>query len=100
MEERQDLISRQAAIDAVIKRDANCGIDSAEVLRALPSAQPELCEYCNKDSNGYVKPIEKNNHAFVRFGTNGWELSLKANGWHGSAKIRFCPMCGRDLYVK
>lgn len=36
-----DLIDRQAAIDAVIKRDANCGIDSAEVLKALPSAQPE-----------------------------------------------------------
>ena len=91
-------------------------------LRELPSAQPELCEhyalcrhgrdesklrarlkfceYCNEDSDGYVKPIEKNNHAFVRFGMNGWELSLKANGWHGSAKIRYCPMCGRDLYVK
>ena len=37
----EDTISRQAAIDAVIKRDANCGIDSAEVLKALPSAQPE-----------------------------------------------------------
>lgn len=36
-----DTISRQMAIDAVIKRDANCGIDSAEVLKALPSAQPE-----------------------------------------------------------
>ena len=59
-----------------------------------------LCEYCNGDLDGYVKPIEKNNHAFIRFGTNGWELSLKANGWHGSAKIRYCPMCGRDLYVK
>ena len=59
-----------------------------------------VCEYCNEDSDGYVKPIEKNNHAFVRFGMNGWELSLKANGWHGSAKIRYCPMCGRDLFVK
>ena len=59
-----------------------------------------FCEYCNEDADGYVKPIEKNNHAFVRFGTNGWELSLKANGWHGSAKIRYCPMCVRDLYVK
>ncbi|HAC61298.1 MAG TPA: hypothetical protein DCF66_03915 [Lachnospiraceae bacterium] len=58
------------------------------------------CEYCREDSDGYVRPIEKNNHAFVRFGMNGWELSLKANGWHGSAKIRYCPMCGRDLFVK
>ena len=30
-----DVISRQAAIDAVIKRDANCGIDSAEALKLL-----------------------------------------------------------------
>lgn len=91
-------------------------------LSMLPPAQPEpceyyalcrhgrdenklrarlgVCEYCNKDSDGYVKPIEKNGHAFIRFGINGWELSLKANGWHGSAKIRYCPMCGRDLLVK
>lgn len=59
-----------------------------------------FCEYCNDDSDGYVTPIEKNGHAFVRFGANGWELSLKANGWHGSAKIRYCPMCGRNLLVK
>lgn len=59
-----------------------------------------LCEYCNEDADGFVKPFEKNCHAFIRFGMNGWELSLKANGWHGSAKIRYCPMCGRDLYVK
>ena len=40
-----DFISRKRAIDAVIKRDANCGIDSAEVLKTLPSAQPTLCGY-------------------------------------------------------
>lgn len=93
-----------------------------EAIENLPSAQPEpceyyalcrhgrdenkfrarlgFCEYCNEDSDGYVKPLEKNSHAFIRFGMDGWELSLKANGWHGSAKIRYCPMCGRDLYVK
>ena len=37
-----DMISRQAAIDALIKRDANCGIDSAEVIRQLPSVQPDI----------------------------------------------------------
>lgn len=44
-----DAISRQAAIEAVIKRDANCGIDSAEVLKLLPSAQPEIirCKDCS-----------------------------------------------------
>ena len=59
-----------------------------------------FCEYCNEDADGFVTPLEKNGHASVRFGMSGWELSLKANGWHGSAKIRYCPMCGRDLYVK
>lgn len=74
-------------------------IDRQTILN-LPSAEPKPCEYCNEDVDGFVTPLEKNGHAFVRFGMNGWELSLKANGWHGSAKIRYCPMCGRDLFVK
>ena len=115
-----DLKSRQAAIDALYHVDEYNG-RSVEAIRNLPSAQSEsceyyalcrhgrdenklrarlgFCEYCNEDADGYVKPIEKNCHAFIRFGMNGWELSLKANGWHGSAKIRYCPMCGRDLVV-
>ena len=56
-----------------------------------------FCEYCHEDSDGYVKPVEKNCHVFIHFGMDGWELSLKANGWHGSAKIKYCPMCGRKL---
>ena len=55
------------------------------------------CEYCHEDSDGYVKPIEKNCHAFIRFGMNGWEISLSAKGWHGETKINYCPMCGRRL---
>ena len=104
-----DLISRQAAIDAVlsvIPYDDYWKEQIEKVVNKLPSAQTELshtqksCEYCHEDSDGYVKPIEKNNHAFVRFGMDGWELNMKANGWHGSAKIRYCPMCGRDLLLK
>ena len=56
-----------------------------------------FCEYCNEDADGFVTPIEKNGHAFVRFGMNGWEISLSAKGWNGSAKIMYCPMCGRRL---
>ena len=97
-----DLISRQAAIDAAkrVLGDYEISRTMQTALHILPSAQPELCEYCNEDSDGYVRPVEKNGHAFIRFGMNGWELSLKANGWHGDAKIRYCPMCGRDLLVK
>ena len=96
------------------KKAFHMAIESLELFgnsEQLPSAHPTQtntpntletleCEYCHEDIEGYVKPIEKNGHAFVRFGMNGWELSLKANGWHGSAKIKYCPMCGRDLLVK
>lgn len=57
----------------------------------------EICPYCHEDSDGYVKPLEKNGHAFIRFGMNGWEIDISAKGWHGDAKIRYCPMCGRKL---
>lgn len=65
------------------------------VLDALPSAQPEqtVCEYCHKDSDGYVFPLDKNGHAYISQG----KLCLKANGWHGEAKINYCPICGRRL---
>lgn len=97
-----DLISRQAAIAHAVPLNLfgrEVMMVSVSELENLPSAQPKQtdCEYCHEDSDGYVKPIEKNCHAFVRFGMDGWELSLKANGWHGSAKIRYCPMCGREL---
>ena len=57
----------------------------------------KICPYCCEDSDGYVTPLEKNCHAFIRFGMNGWEIDLSARGWHGSAKIMYCPMCGRKL---
>ena len=106
-----DLISRQAAIDALDGEIEITGRTNAEAVKGyvrlvrdrlerLPSARPDFCKYCNEDADGFVTPLEKNGHAFVRFGMNGWELSLGANGWRGSAKIRYCPMCGRDLFVK
>lgn len=106
-----DLIERQAAIDALKEEEYPCESDydkgymsalkkSVWIMEKwLPSAQPEQtdCEYCHEDSDGYVTPIEKNFHAFISFGMNGCELSLKAKGWHRSAKIKYCPMCGREL---
>ena len=55
------------------------------------------CEYCHEDSDGSIEPIEKNCRAFIHFGMNGWEIILSAKGWNGSAKIMYCPMCGRRL---
>lgn len=107
---KDDLISRQAAIEDIkecaqaahsnYEWDMEQGyINAIECLEELPSAQPKQtdCEYCHEDSDGYVRPLEKNCHAFVRYGINGWEISLKAKGWSGSAKIKYCPMCGREL---
>lgn len=37
-----DTISRKEAINALIERDPNCGIDSAEVIKELRSAKPNL----------------------------------------------------------
>lgn len=49
---KDDLISRQNAIDALLERDANCGLDSAKVIEQLPPTQPIRCGECrhkNKD---------------------------------------------------
>lgn len=96
---RDDTISRVAAIEAVIKRDANCGIDSAEVLKSLPSAQPEQtdCEYCHEDSDGYVRSIDKNSHAWLVRRGRTMKLRVGFNGRHSECDILFCPMCGRRL---
>ena len=64
------------------------------------TAQQNACPYCHEDSDGYVCPIERNGHAFVRKGMDGWCIELKARGWHKSVLIKYCPMCGRDLLVK
>ena len=56
-----------------------------------------ICPYCTEDSDGYVLPLEKNGHAYIRHGFIGWELTLKAKGWRGQCEIRYCPMCGRNL---
>ena len=83
-----------------VSYDVNLSAVMALGAVMLDTKNQEICEYCHEDFDKYVKPIEKNNHAFIRFGMNGCELSLVANGWHGSAKIRYCPMCGRYLLVK
>lgn len=57
------------------------------------------CEYCHEDADGYVLPLEKNCHAFISYDMDGWTLNLKAKGWRGHCKIKFCPMCGRKLEV-
>ena len=99
---KDDAISRQAVLKLLATMPPEEAITKAMLIqnvKYMSAAQPETadCIYCHEDSDGYVKPIEKNCHAFIRFGMNGWEISLSAKGWNGSAKIMYCPMCGRRL---
>ena len=96
------VIDSDKLINAINEGSYDVNLSAVMALGAvmLDTKRQKICEYCHEDSDGCVKPIEKNNHAFVRFGMDGWELDLKANGWRGSAKIRYCPMCGRDLLMK
>lgn len=97
-----DLINREAALDCFhdwIDRhgDVHTPDEMAEyrAIEELPPAQSEQtdCDYCHEDSDGYVRPIEKNGHAVI-FGS---VLYLKAEGWRGEVEIKYCPMCGRRL---
>ena len=113
-----DMISRQAALDALNEQIEQCNkalgsfdislkdefaikVERAsleaykEQLENLPPIQPTQtnCEYCHTDRDGYVFPLEKNSHAFI----DRDKIVLKANGWRGEAKIKYCPICGRRL---
>ena len=89
-------ISAEAVLE-VVKQLSEHGTNLASLGTDCISREQAACEYCHEDSDGYVMPLEKNCHAFIRFGMDGWELSLNAKGWHGSTKIKYCPMCGRSL---
>ena len=93
------VIDSDKLIDAINKGSYEINLSAVMALGAVVSdiKRQEICEYCHEDSDGYVTPLEKNCHAFIRFGINGWELNMKANGWHGETRIKFCPMCGRRL---
>lgn len=55
------------------------------------------CEYCQPDADGYVKPIEKNGHAFIYPVFGRWQLCIKLKGDRRECDINYCPMCGRRL---
>ena len=59
--------------------------------------QQNQCAYCHEDADGYVKPLEKNGHAFISFGMLGAHISVNAKGWKNDITINYCPICGRQL---
>ena len=103
-----DIISRHAAIDAVERAktamstdgEIYCAKINAQMnIQLLPSAQPEQtdCEYCHEDSDGYVRPIEKNSHAWLVRRGRTMKLRVGFKGEYRECDILFCPMCGRRL---
>jgi hypothetical protein len=113
-----DLIDRQAAIDALERektysavykygytqtdyfKQYNMGLtDGIKALNKLPSAQPEQtnCEYCHEDSDGYVRSIEKNSHAWIVRRGRSMKLRIGLKGEYRECDILYCPMCGRRL---
>jgi uncharacterized C2H2 Zn-finger protein len=55
------------------------------------------CEYCHEDSDGYVRPVEKNSHAWLVRRGKTMKLRVCFKGEYRECDILFCPMCGRSL---
>ena len=94
----QDLISRQAAIDAIRGEiEINGYSHVVDVLEQLPSAQPE-------QKTG--KWIERK-HGYWSFVNDkgerdGWIPSYecsecRSGGWRNPEVMNFCPSCGADM---
>lgn len=99
---KEDLISRQDAIDAIdaLHDKPNAWLEYAvDAVKKLPSAQQEItdCDYCHEDFDGYVRPIEKNSHAWLVRRGRTMKLHVCFKGEYRECDILFCPMCGRRL---
>lgn len=56
------------------------------------------CDYCHTDVDGLVRPIEKNDHAYIYKDMFGhWKLNIRVKGYVRECDINYCPMCGRRL---
>ena len=52
------------------------------------------CEFCHEDADGFVRPLDKNAHAFFKYPN---KLALKFGKERRECVINYCPMCGRRL---
>ena len=60
--------------------------------------EQEYCAYCHTDSDGCVQPIDANGRAYIwKDAFVGYELCFQVMRWRNTAKINYCPMCGRRL---
>lgn len=93
------VIDSDKLINAINEGSYDVNLSAVMTLGAVMSdtKKQEMCEYCHEDIDSYTRPLEKNGHAFIHYGMNGWCIGLSAKGWLGNVKINYCPMCGRKL---
>lgn len=79
--------------------DWECDHIHCHIGQSMPSAQPEQtdCEYCHEDSDGFVRPIEKNSHAWLVRRGRTMKLHISFKGEYRECDVLFCPMCGRSF---
>jgi len=68
-----------------------------EELDSSAETEQTDCEYCHEDSDGYVRPIEKNSHVWLVRRGKAVRLRVGLKGEYRECDILYCPMCGRRL---
>lgn len=59
-----------------------------------------MCEYCNEDFDGYVKPLDKNGHVAVFDKPHEKILDIDWYGHKMRLPISYCPMCWQKVRWK
>ena len=79
---KDDLISRQAAIDTCMREDVRTGYDGACLIAQLPSAQPE-----RKKGKWTIEDCHAATYPYCCSNCTA----------HHRARYDFCPTCGADM---
>ena len=56
-----------------------------------------MCEYCNEDFDGYVKPLDKNGQVAVFEKPHEKILDIDWYGHKMRLPISYCPMCRQKV---
>lgn len=93
------VIDSDKLVNAINEGSYDVNLSAVMALGAvmLDTKKQETCEYCHEDSDGYVRPIEKNSHAWLVRRGRTMKLHVCFKGEYSECDILFCPMCGRRL---
>lgn len=58
-----------------------------------------MCEYCNEDFDGYVRPLDRNAHVVIWDKPHYQVLEIDWYGHKMQLPISYCPKCGRKLGI-